>query len=1027
VTALFTDIVGSTASAEKLDPEDVRARLAPYYARVRTELERFGGTVEKFIGDAVLALFGAPVAHEDDPERAVRAAIAVRKAIEDLNAEDDWLDLHLRTAVHTGEAIVVLGATAGEGEGMAAGDVMNTAARLQGGAPVDGIVVGEATYRATSTIFDYREGEPVQAKGKAEPVPIWEVVAVREAPKRPAARTDLVGRSDELAALSDLWETAVESGQPQLVTVLGPPGIGKSRLLLALSERAERDGVAHWGRCLPYGEGITYWPVTEILKSASGIKHDDDQVAISSKLGALLESLPISDLDEVRTMAAAAANLLGVAKTPQATYSAEEIGQSELHWGVRRLLQLLAAERPLLLVFEDLHWAEPTLLDLIRSLGDIEERVPILLIGSARPELKDSSPTLLETNDNRSLFELAPLGEEESRALMTELVGDEAKTAQFEALLKNAGGNPLFLEETVRMVADSALDPELPAGALPVPDNLQALIGSRLDALPSGDKRVAQQAAVVGGVFWQGAVSYLDGSSGDHLAGSLATLERRDFVQAHPESAIAEDREYAFKHILIRDVAYDRLPKGRRAELHVRFTDWLSGVPGPEGEFLEIVAYHLEQACQLAGQIARSPIEPPVLDAAAALAGAAEKAQRREGLREAARYYDRALALLGDRYPQRSLELRLARARTRTYLGELQQASAELAETAEEALALDLPDLRCRALVTLGNIDHRQSRPSQARRRLTEAQALAVESGDRSLQVHATFGLAAVRADHEGEAEAAVEELRRALSVAEEMDDRALRVEGHLRLGFLLFNMGEIGAAERELLRCAELAGELGSIRDEARAAFLLGLVKHYRGEPDEAERLSLQARDWLERTGEPYFQMQNFRALGLYALARGDVEAAELWLREAIPVAVEEGGREVLEVYRLLTETLVRQERIPDAVALVEFASRSVPEEDLAAQAHLLLARASIAAAQGERGAFALYARAINWLEEQFLPIEASEARITFASALRGLGELDDARAQLTIARETFERMGASGPSAQVDGELEQIESGAG
>jgi class 3 adenylate cyclase/tetratricopeptide (TPR) repeat protein len=1026
VTALFTDIVGSTASAEKMDPEDVRARLAPYYARVRTELERFGGTVEKFIGDAVVALFGAPVAHEDDPERAVRAAIAIRKAIEDLNAEDDWLDLHLRTAVHTGEAIVVLGSTALEGEGMAAGDVMNTAARLQSGAPVDGIVVGEGTYRATSTIFDYREGEPVQAKGKAEPVPIWEVVAEQEAPKRPAARTALVGRSGELAVLSDLWETAVAEGRPQLVTVLGPPGIGKSRLLLALSERAERDGAAHWGRCLPYGEGITYWPVTEILKSASAIKHDDDQVAISSKLGVLLESLPISDSDEVRTMAAAAANLLGVAQTPHATYSAEEIGQSELHWGVRRVLQLLAAERPLLLVFEDLHWAEPTLLDLIRSLADIEDRAPILVIGSARPELKESSPGMLEGGDNRKLLELAPLGEDESRALMVELVGDEVKTAQFEGLLKNAGGNPLFLEETVRMVADRALDPELPPDALPVPDNLQALIGSRLDALPAGDKRVAQQASVVGGVFWEGAVSHLDGSSGD-LTGSLATLERRDFVQAHQESAIAEDREYAFKHILIRDVAYDRLPKGRRAELHVRFTDWLSGVPGPEGEFLEIVAYHLEQACQLAGQIARSPIEPPILDAAAALAGAAEKAQRREGLREAGRYYDRALALLGDRFPERSLELRLARAGTRTYLGELQQASEELAEAAEEALSLDRPDLRCTALVTLGNIDHRQSRPSQARRRLTEAQALAVQSGDRSLQVRSTFGLAAVRADHEGEAEAAVEDLRRALSVAEEMDDRALRVEGHLRLGFLLFNMGEIGASERELLRCTELAGELGSIRDEARAAFLLGLVKHYRGDPDEAERLSLQACDWLERTGEPYFQMQNFRALGLYALARGDLEQAESRLREAIPVAVEEGGREVLEVYRFLTETLVRQERIPDAVALVEFASRNVPEEDLAAQAHLLLARGAIAAAQGDREAFSLYARAINWLEEQFLPIEASEARITFAAALRRLGQLDDARTQLAMARETFERMGASGPCAQVDGELERIASGAG
>src|SRR5882672_4715966 len=359
VTVLFADLVGFTTRAEAMDPEDVRALLSPYYARLRAELERFGGTVEKFIGDAVVALFGAPIAHEDDPERAVRAAIAVRRAVEELNAVDGWLNIHIRTAVHTGQAFVIPSASAIKGEMLAAGDVMNTAARLQSGAPVDGIVVGEATYRATSTHFDYREAEPVEAKGKAELIPIWEVVAERETPDQPAARTPLVGRSTELAVLSELWDKARDEGRPQLVTVLGAPGIGKSRLLLALGERAEKDGIAHWGRFLPYGEGITYWPVTEILKSAAAIRHDDDPMAISAKLGALLESLPISDLDELRTMAAAAANLLGVATTPLATYSAEEIGQSELHWGIRRLLQLLAANHPLLLVFEDLHWAEP--------------------------------------------------------------------------------------------------------------------------------------------------------------------------------------------------------------------------------------------------------------------------------------------------------------------------------------------------------------------------------------------------------------------------------------------------------------------------------------------------------------------------------------------------------------------------------------------------------------------------------------------------------------------------------------------
>ena len=285
VTALFTDIVGSTARAESLDPEDVRAMLSPYYARLRRELERFGGTVEKFIGDAVVALFGAPVAHEDDPERAIRAALAIGHAVAALNAEQAWLDLHIRTAVNTGEALVVTGARSVEGEGMAAGDVMNTAARLQSAAPVDGIAVGEATYRATSHIFDFEEAEPIAAKGKAEPVRVWVVLGEKTAPKRPEPWRPLVGRREEIETLSGAWQRAAE-GQPQLVTVLGAPGIGKSRLLVELSQRMGPEVAMHWGRCLPYGEGITYWPVTEIVKDAAGISSDDDAPGVSRKLGA---------------------------------------------------------------------------------------------------------------------------------------------------------------------------------------------------------------------------------------------------------------------------------------------------------------------------------------------------------------------------------------------------------------------------------------------------------------------------------------------------------------------------------------------------------------------------------------------------------------------------------------------------------------------------------------------------------------------------------------------------------------------
>jgi tetratricopeptide (TPR) repeat protein len=684
-------------------------------------------------------------------------------------------------------------------------------------------------------------------------------------------------------------------------------------------------------------------------------------------------------------------------------------------------LQLLALERPLLLVFEDLHWAEPTLLELLRSLADAEEPAPMLLVGSARPELKDAAPPILAAGGNRRVVELAPLSEDESRALMVELVGSAEAGGPFETLLRNAGGNPLFLEETVRMAADADVDPE----ALPVPDNLQALIGSRLDALPPPEKRVAQQASVVGGVFWAGAVAHVGGSNGD-LPHRLGTLERREFVQAHADSTIAGDREYEFRHILIRDVAYDRLPKGRRAELHVRFSDWLGALPGPE-EFVEIVAYHLEQACRLAAAIARSPIEPPVLAAASALATAAEKAQRREGWREAGRYYDRALAVLGEAHAERSLELRYSRARVHAAVGELGLAVEQLGVVAADALSLDRSDLRGMALATLGNIDHRQGRASEARRRLTEAQKLALELGDRSLQVRATYGLAAVRADYEAEAESAADELRAAVGVAQDMDDLPLRVEGHLRLGFLLFNMGDIAGSERELQRCLDLAGQLGSVHDEARATFLLGLVKHYRGDADEAARLGLQARDWLERTGDPYMQMQNFRALGLYALSRADLDAAEQWLREAIPIAVEEGGRPMLEVYRFLVETLALQGRIVDAATLVDLAGRNVPEEDVVAQTYVVLARAALAAALEDGDALALYAQGIDALERQFLPLEAADARMTFAAVLRRFGELDEARAQLTAARAVFERTGAVGSCRQVDRELAEVANGAG
>jgi class 3 adenylate cyclase/tetratricopeptide (TPR) repeat protein len=1024
VTVLFCDIVGSTATAEQLDPEDVRARLAPYYERVRTELEQFGGTVEKFIGDAVVALFGAPVAHEDDPERAVRAALAVRDAVGELNAQDAWLDLKIRVGVNTGEALVVLGARATEGEGMAAGDVMNTAARLQSAAPVDGIVVGELTYRATRDAIDYRDAEPIAAKGKSEPVRIWEVVAARDgALSVPVARTALVGRRAQLEELRRLWSEA-RTGRRLVATVLGAPGIGKSRLLRELAGEVEGEANVFWGRCLSYGEGITYWPITEIVKTAAGILQSDDAETASAKLGALLERLPTKDADALRTMAAAVSNLVGVATTPRGTYAATQISRPELHWGIRRLFEELAAERPLVLLIEDLHWAEPTLLELVRFVVNVERGAPIFVIVSGRPEVLESGDPLVTANGYRYVFELEALSEDDSRALLAQLTGDrELPPALVDAVVRNAEGNPLFLEEMVATVEETS---ELDLEALPVPDNVQALIGSRLDRLASSDKRVAQVASVVGHVFWRGAVAELAETNG-RVDTSLAELARRDFVRARDRSTVAGEQEYAFKHILIRDVAYGQLPKGRRAQLHVRFAGWTTALPGSDEEFVEIVAYHLEQACRLAREVARSPVEPPILEAVEALTRASEKATRRESLREGDRFLARAFELVGDDYPEALLELRVRRGRTLTTLGELSRAVEQLLIAIDEAPELGRLDLRCSALVTVGAIDLRLGHPGESRPRLLEAEALASQLGDRWLQIKAGYELSALFSDFDGEFSAAAEKLARAISIAEEIDDLALVVEGHLRMGFLLFNEGDLEGAEAALMRCLAFAADLGSRRDEARATFLLGLTRYYRGDLDEAERLGLQTREWLERTGETFFQIQNYVALGLYALARREAKEAEAALREAVPLALEE-GRRIIEVYRFLAEALVLQNRIEDATQLAEFASRNLPEDDVYSQATVRLAEALAATGRGQReDAVRGYQDAVHLYDGLHLPIETGQTRIAYARALRTFGDCAAARSELELAHKSFARMGAIGVVAEIERELAEMPSGAG
>jgi tetratricopeptide (TPR) repeat protein len=982
----------------------------------------------------VVALFGAPVAHEDDPERAVRAALAICEAINDLNAADEWLDLKVRIGVNTGEALIVLGARSSEGEGMASGDVMNTTARLQSAAPINGILVGEATFGATRETIDYKEAEPIAAKGKTEPVAVWEVMGVRDRePTRPST-TALVGRDAELDRLLEAWDETLLERRPTLFGVVGTPGIGKSRLLAEFADRIRESGSVHWGRCLSYGEGITYWPVTELVKSAAGILQSDVRETVAGKLDLFFESLPTDDTDELRTIAAALSNVIGIPTTPRGTYAAGELAQGELHWGIRRAAQLLAVDHPTVLVFEDLHWAEPTLIGLLEYIAAERTDAPLLVVWTARPEFLEIQREFAAGAGERRLeLEVLPAGA--GTQLLGELLGDSALagTQLADALIKNAGGNPLFLEETVRMLKEQGM---LQAGrwheadtlgTLPVPTNLQGLISSRLDSLAHDDKQLAQDASVVGSVFWAGAVAHLQSMDGlvvtDPQPG-LRTLARQDFIRPNATSSVVGEDEYAFKHILIRDVAYGQVPKGRRVVLHVRFSDWVTILPGSADEFVEIVAWHLEQACRLSREVARSPIEPPILAAAGALANAAGRAERREGLQEAFRYYTRALDVLADEYPERQLELKLRRSDIMMMLGELKEAREELVEIVAGASASGNAPVECEALLLLGDIDQRQGRAADAHRRLGAAQTLAGQVGIPYLRIKVAFVLGALLADFDGRYDGAIEGLRNAIAISEETDDRLLLTEGRLRLAAIFINRGELAAAEAELRKCLELAGELGSHRVEAEATSWLGIVVYARGETAEGERLCLEARQWLERTGDTYFQVQNLvRGLAIFALDHDHPERAEEWLREAVPIALQIGGWVVVETYRYLIEALVDQGRLDDAEELLAFAARSLPEEDPYARSSLLLAEAIVATAAGENTAAATaFAEALRVIEELDMPMELGDARMALGRSLRAFGDLSGARTELMRARATFARIGASTRLATLDRQLSEL-----
>jgi class 3 adenylate cyclase/tetratricopeptide (TPR) repeat protein len=591
VTVLFCDLVGFTAASEQVDPEDVRSRIRPYFARLRQEIERYGGTVEKFIGDAVMAVFGAPVAHEDDAERAVRAGLHILGAMSELNAQDATLALQVRIGINTGEAVVAIGPGRAEGEGFITGDVVNTASRLQGVAPVNGIGCSETTYRATERIFDFEELQPVVVKGKTEPLSLYRPLAPRARFGSDVIRTrttPLVGRELEKALLVGTFERAVQQRSCQLVTIVGEPGVGKSRLCAELfAEVEDRPGLVRWrqGRCLPYGDGIAFWALGEIVKAECGILETDTPEEAAAKLD---QALPTESPDVA---------WLKTRLLPLVGAGGEPASQEEAFNAWRRVLESWAEVRETVLVFEDLHWADEAILSFLEHLADWAHGLPLLLLCTARPELYERNPTFGAQAQNAQRINLAPLSEEETARLIGALLERAVLPAETQrTLLERAGGNPLYAEEFVRLLSDRGeLDDEVD-----VPESVQALIAARLDTLSAERKALLQDAAVVGKVFWSGALVSMGGRDARDVEQALHELARKELVRPSRSSAMEGEAEYGFWHVLVQDVCYAQIPRAARAARHQAAAAWIEEKAGERAEDLaDVLAYHYQSALEL--------------------------------------------------------------------------------------------------------------------------------------------------------------------------------------------------------------------------------------------------------------------------------------------------------------------------------------------------------------------------------------------------------------------------------------------
>jgi class 3 adenylate cyclase/tetratricopeptide (TPR) repeat protein len=890
VTILFCDVTGSTALGERLDPESLRALLARYFERMKSSVERHGGMVEKFIGDAVMAVFGVPVVHEDDALRAVRAAAEMRAAFPELDVEG-------RIGITTGEVVT------GTEERLATGDAVNVAARLEQAAQPGDVLLGEETLQLVKGAVDVEPVEPLTLKGKAQPVPAYRLLAVRsEEPARPIG-APMVGRIREQRLLADAWERVASERSCHLFTILGPAGVGKSRLAAEFLRSA---GVARLvrGRCLPYGEGITYWPVVEVVKQLPDRELADD---VSVPIRALLGDETLSTSSE------------------------------EIAWAFRKLLEAAAAEQPLVCLFDDVHWGEETFLDLVEHVADLARDAPILLLCMARPDLLDRRPGWGGGKVNATTVLLEPLDHQETELLIESLMNvDETMRAR---IGEAAEGNPLFVEEMVAMLRESR------NGDVVVPPTIQALLAARLDQLDTTERRVLQCGSIEGRVFHLGAVMAL-APEAPQVTERLTTLVRKELIRPDKAQLPREDA-FRFRHLLIRDAAYEALPKAIRAELHERFAAWLEEHGQELVELDEVLGHHLEQASRYKAELGQ-PHDVPARRAGERLAAAGSRAQARGDMPAAVRLLRRASALLQDT-PERA-HLLLALGIALSQAGELREADAVLTEAIDAAAAVG--DRRLEHRARIESLARRiWSDPAASLEDLEEQIAVAIdvfeEEGDQ-LGLACAFKWRSEIANFHNRDEERAQALETALRHAEAAGDTVEENEiVNYLAGALLFS----SKPADEAIRWCEDRLERPRTGAVAKVS-LTGSLAHFharRGSFDQAHRMMSAAKETAREFGLTWSEARLAEFAGWISLLEGDPVTAEREFRrgsELFDGMGERGRRGTLTFW--LAEAVYQQGRFDEAVGLAATAEELTQEELPAIRAKVLATRGQLAEAAG-------------------------------------------------------------------------------